>query len=210
MARFFSLEGNIGAGKTSVLRMLEARGVCRAVYEPIDEWTDVGGRDLLADMYKDAQRHAFTFQVRAFTTRLRLLQEHVAVAAAGGGPIVFERSIMSDRRVFATVQHALGTMNSAEWATYVDFFDTVCTPVLDHVKWHYIYMDVPVPVCAQRIERRKRHGELSIGIQYLMRVKHAHDDWLNDVDVCARVTNGDADGGARAADAIQRIIERAH
>lgn len=69
-----SIEGNIGAGKSSLLPLLsEQDGVLPAGYvethpEPLSKWQRVGDADgatnLLAAFYNDPHRWAYTFQVR--------------------------------------------------------------------------------------------------------------------------------------------------
>lgn len=67
-----SVEGNIGAGKSSVLPLIEQnenlRGEAELHPEPLDKWQRVGeeeGTNILAAFYKNPHRWAYTFQVRS-------------------------------------------------------------------------------------------------------------------------------------------------
>ena len=77
MVRIISLEGNIGAGKTTILNELtnNNENEKKIVYmrEPVDLWEkikDKEGETILSKFYKDPNKYAFSFQIMAFTTRL--------------------------------------------------------------------------------------------------------------------------------------------
>jgi len=101
LRRVLSLEGNIGAGKSTLIRLLKARGL-QAVEEPVARWQSVndgeGGPNLLDKFYRDPTRWAFTFQTYAFLTRTQAAVSALRAgdAAAGGSSspsYVFERSL---------------------------------------------------------------------------------------------------------------------
>jgi len=67
----FVIEGNIGAGKSTFLRLLDQRLQIDPVFEPHDKWQNVGdGENLLEKFYTDIRRWAYTFQTYAFVTRV--------------------------------------------------------------------------------------------------------------------------------------------
>ena len=94
-----SLEGNIGAGKSTVLAALRQRFASHPnvvfVAEPVAEWEQAG---LLAAMYSGALSHV-AFQMTAMATRYSDLSR--ALATPGVSLLVAERSLASDRRIFA-------------------------------------------------------------------------------------------------------------
>ena len=99
------VEGNVGAGKTSVLRKIgEAFGErVQIVEEPVALWEKHG---LLSDVY-DGTISRITFQFVALVTKTATLIE--ATRTAGCALVVAERSPYSDAAVFgrATIDSRL-------------------------------------------------------------------------------------------------------
>ena len=71
---FVSIEGNIGSGKSSILRVIAERMPELVILEePLTSWEKAGPNEdvnLLALYYDNPQRWGFTFQIYAFMTRL--------------------------------------------------------------------------------------------------------------------------------------------
>ena len=70
MKKLFILEGNIGAGKSTFLRLAGDTLPLQIVPEPHTKWQQVGGHNLLEKFYTDTNRWAYTFQSYAFVTRV--------------------------------------------------------------------------------------------------------------------------------------------
>lgn len=93
--KIFAIEGNIGAGKSTLLSKLE--GVipnCKVIYEPVDEWKNIGGVDLLKSFYTDPKRWAFTFELESMISKVRKIKEAIS---SNVDVILMERSIYSDK-----------------------------------------------------------------------------------------------------------------
>ena len=74
MSLVFSLEGNIGCGKTTLLKILEKElPTVTIVNEPLKEWESIGeGKvNLLDQYYKNPERWGLTFQQFTLFTRAR-------------------------------------------------------------------------------------------------------------------------------------------
>ena len=76
------VEGNIGSGKSTLVRSLAAKYENhKDVYflqEPVDEWktiVDENGVDIITNYYKDQKAFAFKFQMMAYITRLNGLKQ---------------------------------------------------------------------------------------------------------------------------------------
>ena len=69
LPRYICVEGVIGAGKTSLTRMLCERLDARAIYEKPEE------NPFLVDFYRDPQRYAFQVQLFFLLSRYRQQQE---------------------------------------------------------------------------------------------------------------------------------------
>jgi len=79
--------------------------------------------------------------------------------------------------VFAKSLHELQKLNDMEWSVYQDWHQMIrkmFTLRMDAV----IYNRASADVCLQRICKRSRTGESSIGLDYLSLLNVKHDDWL--------------------------------
>jgi deoxyadenosine/deoxycytidine kinase len=92
--------------------------------EPLTEWQNVGeNRDvnLLEIYYKKPERWGFTFQIYAFMSRLKKWSEYSKVN--GEGYRISERSLLSDRYVFASIMKDMNLLDEAEHTIYTQFYD---------------------------------------------------------------------------------------
>jgi len=169
----FFIEGNIGVGKSTIVRLLNEHGI-ETMQEPVDTWTAVkdeeNGKNILENFYEDPKRWAYTFQSIAFRSRVRGLDRLTPGSVA-------ERSIFTDRRVFAEVARTSGNITNVEWDDYTDWFDWVVSKT-DQSAQGFVYLRAEPDVCHQRIQGRARPGEESIPLEYLQRLHERHDAWL--------------------------------
>lgn len=80
-----SLEGNIGCGKTTLLRIIDKEFPNVTIMnEPLGEWENVaeGKVNLLDLYYKDPKRWGLTFQNYALFTRVRRWKENQEILDA--------------------------------------------------------------------------------------------------------------------------------
>jgi deoxyadenosine/deoxycytidine kinase len=173
-----SLEGNIGAGKSTLFNELKAvHPEWTFVDEPVDEWMtlrDSDGKSLLQKFYEDRRRWAYTFQITALLSRSKALSR----AAVDSQVIITERSLEADRNVFAKMLSNEGEINQLEWNLYQAWYQHVNTmcPKIDA----FIHLDTPVTICDDRMRQRARAGENSIAVEYLDKLDNYHFAWLLD------------------------------
>lgn len=181
-----SIEGNIGAGKSTILEQLEKyvnskNGINNKIMflkEPVDIWEaikdDETGENILQKFYSDPHKYAFSFQVMAYATRLRLIRK-----AVRENPecdiIICERSLEADKQIFAQMLSDDGVIGNVEYKIYKQF----CTEFSDEFGLSgVIYIDADAEVCSRRINKRSREGEDAIPLDYLQKCKDYHDQWL--------------------------------
>ena len=174
--RFFIIEGNIGAGKSTFLKILKQYLNVQTVPEPHEKWQHVGdGHNLLDFFYKDPKRWAYTFQSYAFVSRVMKQKSY-----AQKNPYaiqILERSVFSDRYCFALNAHQLGYMNALEWQLYCEWFSWL-VKVYAAKPDGFIYLRTDPQVCYQRIQKRNRHEEDEVSLDYIKRIHEKHEDWL--------------------------------
>ena len=161
-----SIEGNIGAGKTTIVQELHKRFQNKNniifVKEPVDIWetiTDNDGETILQKFYAEPSKYAFQFQVMALTTRLTLIRDTIR-ANPDCDMLICERSIAADKEIFAKMLHDDGLITDLDYKIY-------CLMANEHAKDFnvagHIYINADADVCFKRIHKRSRDGEAGIG-----------------------------------------------
>lgn len=171
----YLLEGNIGAGKTSLGNILKQSSVFEFLEEPVDTWREGFAGNLFEMFYTDMPRWSFTFQVMAFTTRAKTWSE--ILAKVKGDRVVLERSIYTDRNVFAKNLYAGGAMNDSEWQVYQQLWEFLASNYCEEPQ-KIIYLRTPAEECLDRIKKRGREEEQQVPLDYLKRLEDLHDEWL--------------------------------
>ncbi|HEX2977604.1 MAG TPA: deoxynucleoside kinase [Candidatus Babeliales bacterium] len=174
--RVVSLEGNIGAGKSTFLKLVERALSVQAIFEPHAKWQQVGGTEnLLERFYADGQRWAYTFQTYAFVTRV---MEQEAHARKSRYPVqVLERSVFSDRYCFAKNAFEQGLMNALEWKLYQEWFSWLVDGYVAQPAG-FIYLRTTPEVCYERLKKRNRSEERNVSLDYLSTIHEKHEQWL--------------------------------
>ena len=174
--RHFIIEGNIGAGKSTFLKMLKKYLNIQAVVEPHEQWQDVGdGHNLLDHFYKDTKRWAYTFQSYAFVSRIMNQQAHARI-----NPFLvqmLERSVFSDRYCFAYNCYELGYMNALEWKIYKEWFSWLVGTYMAQPNG-FIYLRTKPNICYDRLKKRNRPEEAQVSLEYITRIHEKHEKWL--------------------------------
>jgi deoxycitidine kinase/deoxyguanosine kinase len=186
----YSIEGNIGSGKTTIIENLQKLFECDDsvvfIREPVDVWQtikDQDGETILAKFYKDPAKWSFTFQVMAYSTRLSMLREVVR-----NNPlcktIICERSLDADKHIFAKMLHDDGLIDDVSFQIYQRFYGEFQDEFqLDGI----IYIDADAHICKERVEKRARNGEDSVSLEYLEKCQRYHEEWLSGQELSARV-----------------------
>ncbi|MCK4650794.1 deoxynucleoside kinase [Candidatus Babeliales bacterium] len=173
---FFVLEGNIGAGKSTFLEILNRKIGYQVLFEPTDKWQDVdGGGNLLDLFYKNKKRWAYTFQSYAFITRV----EDVIKARMNlkNNVLISERSVYCDRYCFAKNCFEDDNMTALEWQIYKQWFNWLMQGYMQKPDG-FVYLRVCPQVCYKRLIKRDRSEEIDVSVTYLEKLHKKHEDWL--------------------------------
>jgi deoxyadenosine/deoxycytidine kinase len=173
--KYFVVEGNIGAGKSTFLKVINTFLNAQVVYEPHTKWQDIQGENLLERFYADPKRWAYSFQTYAFVTRV-LEREKAALSNCHPFQIL-ERSVFSDRYCFAKNCYELGMMNALEWKLYQEWFAWLVDTYMAKPSG-FIYLQTDPIVCYKRLLKRNRQEETSVTLEYLQQLHDKHEKWL--------------------------------
>lgn len=174
--KIFIIEGNIGAGKSTFLRLIKEKLPVQVVFEPLSRWQNVGeGGNLLEKFYQDTSRWGYTFQTYAFITRIIEQQEKALENPFNAQ--VLERSVYSDRYCFAKNCFEMGTISKLEWDLYQQWFQWLVDNYSQKPDG-FIYLRTTPEVCYERLKKRARQEESIIAFNYLKLLNDKHEDWL--------------------------------
>ena len=169
--KIYALEGNIGAGKTTIMNIISSHfSDVEFVEEPVKSWQNLGGMNLLDAFYSDPKRWGFSFEFYSMLTKIQALLN----AANSDKPvIVIERSILSNK-VFMDLSHELGKLEEMEYRMLMNTYEFYLQHVYPQLSG-IIYLDTPVDECIRRITKRNRGEECSIERSYLQSIKEKMD-----------------------------------
>jgi deoxyadenosine/deoxycytidine kinase len=164
--RFLAVTGNIGVGKTSLVRYLTERYGVKPIYEPFAD------NPYLDDFYADMPRWAFHSQVFFLARKFRLHQQLGDLT----GPIVMDRTIYEDAEIFAAHLARSRRMSARDHATYLELYgsmkEAIRPPdVLLHLK-------CSVRAIRRRIKQRGRPNEQAIPLGYLRSLNELYEEWI--------------------------------
>lgn len=174
-----TLDGNIGVGKSTFLKYVSQQiPEVEIVLEPVGVWENLkceNDKSLLTHFYEDSKRWGYTFQNCAILTRILELRE--TIKKTNKRIIITERSVLTDKNVFAKMNKDIGNINKLEWDLYNKWFDGFSdeTPI-DAA----IYITTSPSTANERIKIRNRNGESNIPFEYLKNLDLYHKNWLND------------------------------
>lgn len=187
--KIYSIEGNIGAGKTTILSLLckDAKEI-EVVKEPIQKWQNLGGENLLDKFYSDPERWTFSFESYSMLSKIQSLIE---AAESDKEIILLERSLYSNK-IFMDISNDLGKMDKMEYILLTrihQFYINHVYPILNGV----IYLRTTVDECVNRINKRNRSEENTIDVDYLKRIEEKYDNLKNMFNIPMIVIDGKYD-----------------
>lgn len=176
-----SVEGNIGSGKSTILKALRERyheidGI-PIVYvdEPVGQWEQIKskeGKNMIELFYANPSKYAFSFQMMAYISRLTMIKN--AVQANPTSVILTERCLLTDYAIFASMLHEQGHLLEEEFEIYKMWFHTFQQeiPIAS-----IVYVRCDPTTAFTRCKSRARVGE-EIPLDYLTKCHEKHEKWI--------------------------------
>ena len=162
-----AIAGNIGAGKTTLTKLLAKHYNWEAQYE------DVLENPYLEDFYNKMERWSFNLQIYFLNSRFRQILQ----IRESGKKIIQDRTIYEDAHIFAPNLHAMGLMTNRDFENYSSLFDLMESVVQGPDL--LIYLRSSIPNLVSQIHKRGRDYENSISIDYLSRLNERYEAWVH-------------------------------
>ena len=156
-----TIDGNIGAGKTTILNYIHANHNIYVDLEPIEKW-----KPFLDDIYLNKKKY-FNFQIRVWLDRSWIQEKD------NNSIIVMERSPYFIRHTFNHYMIENNLLNLQEGNIMNELYDKT------DIIWksnYYIYIRSSPSKCLQRIQERGRNNEKDIDIDYLTDIHNFHEN----------------------------------
>lgn len=166
------VEGNIGSGKTTYLEHFRKFEDVTLLTEPVEEWRNLKGWNLLDLMYKDPTKWAMTFQAYVSLTMLEMHCRRTPTPVK-----LMERSLYSAKYCFVEHMKNSGTMHPAQYAVLDEWFNFIHHNIPIEADL-IVYLKTTPSVVYERIKRRARSEEQCVPLQYLEDLHQLHENWL--------------------------------
>lgn len=184
MSYIFSIEGNIGSGKSTLVKALKQHYESLNNFkntnvifmeEPVLVWSEIkdkSGENMIEKFYKDQNKYAFSFQMMAYISRLSMLKK--CIKDNPTAIIICERSLYTDKNVFAKMLYDEEKIEEVNYQIYLKWFDEF---VEDIPKTGIIYVKAEPEISHSRVKLRARKGE-NIPLSYLENCHTYHESWM--------------------------------
>lgn len=159
---YIAIEGNIGAGKTSLANMMSDEFNAKIVLERFAD------NPFLPKFYNDNERYAFPLEMSFLADRYQQLSDDLAQFD------LFKNFIVSDYYIFKSLIFAQVTLHSDEYKLYRKMFDLMYKEITKPDLYVYLYQNTERLL--ENIKKRGRDYEQNIEASYLQKI---HDGYSN-------------------------------
>ena len=91
--------------------------------------------------------------------------------------VIMERSIYTDKQIFASNCYEHGVYSDLEWVIYDKWHEWIVSlvnPTLDGI----IYLRTSPETCLRRLKPRGRNEEKQVPLEFLKELHYQHENWL--------------------------------
>ncbi len=164
MYQYIVIEGNIGAGKTTFVKMLTAKHNARMLLETFAD------NPFLPKFYEEPEKYAFTLEMAFMADRYGQLKKGIQEQD------LFTKFTVSDYYFMKSLIFAKQTLTDTEFQLYRQFFHIIY-PSLPKPDL-YVYLHTDVDRLLQNIKKRGREYEQNISADYLTKIQKGYFDFF--------------------------------
>jgi deoxyadenosine/deoxycytidine kinase len=166
--KHIAVVGNIGAGKTTLTKLLAQHYGWHPQFEKVDD------NPYINDFYNDMQRWSFNLQIYFLNSRLKQLLE----IQHCDNTVIQDRTIYEDAYIFAPNLFEMGLMTRRDFENYLSIFNTIKKMIRPPEL--LIYLQASLPALVDQIQRRGREYEDSIRLDYLKRLNEHYNTFIEE------------------------------
>ena len=161
---FITIEGNIGAGKTTLAHMLAKHFDARLI---VEEFAD---NPFLAKFYQNPKQYAFPVELFFMAERYKQLKDLIHTKD------LFQSITITDYLFTKCLLFAKVTLPDEEFRLYQKLFEIIHQQLTQPDL--LIYLHAPVNKLQQNIKRRNRSYEQSIPDEYLFNIQETYLQYI--------------------------------
>jgi len=161
---YIVIEGNIGAGKTSLSTRMASELNASLILEQFEE------NSFLPKFYEDPARYSFPLELSFLADRYQQLKNHF------NKPDLFKSSTLADYFIFKSLIFASRNLEPLEYALYTRLFTIVSSVVPKPDLLVYLYLNLEN--LRRNIQKRGRPYEQNIQFEYLDKIQNGYLDFL--------------------------------
>jgi len=161
---FITIEGNIGAGKTTLAHLLSKHFNARLILEEFAE------NPFLPKFYENKEQYAFPLELFFMAERYKQLKELLQ------SKDLFQNLTISDYLFTKCLLFAKVNLPEQEFLLYQKLFDII-NPQLVQPDL-LIYLHAPINKLKENIKKRNRSYEQSIGSDYLFSLQEIYSSYI--------------------------------
>jgi 2-amino-4-hydroxy-6-hydroxymethyldihydropteridine diphosphokinase len=162
---YIAIEGNIGAGKTSLANMISDEFNAKLILERFAE------NPFLPKFYEDKERFAFPLEMSFLADRYQQLSDDLAQLD------LFRNFIVSDYYIFKSLIFAQITLQKDEYILYRKMFDMMYKEITKPDVYVYLYQNTERLL--ENIKKRGRDYEQNIEAGYLQQIHDGYKSFIN-------------------------------
>lgn len=161
---YIAIEGNIGAGKTTLASKLAEDCNAKLVLERFAD------NPFLPKFYKDQSRYAFPLEMSFLADRYQQLSDDLAQFD------LFKDFVVADYHIFKSLIFAKVTLQEDEFRLYKTMFDIIHKEMPKPDLYVYLYQNTPRLL--HNIKKRGRSYEQEIPAEYLEKINQGYLDYI--------------------------------
>jgi len=161
---YIAFEGNIGAGKTTLVHKIADDFNAKTVLERFAD------NPFLPKFYKDQNRYAFPLEMSFLADRYQQLSDDLAQFD------LFKDFVVADYHIFKSLIFAKITLQEDEYRLYRNLFDIIYKEMPKPDLYIYLYQNTSRLL--QNIKKRGRTYEQNIEAEYLDKINNGYLDYI--------------------------------
>jgi deoxyadenosine/deoxycytidine kinase len=161
---YIAIEGNIGAGKTTLAHMLAEQFNARLVLEQFED------NSFLPKFYKEPEKYAFPLELSFLAERYQQLKKDASRLD------LFQEFTIADYFIQKSLIFSRKTLQSDEYTLFTKLFNIIISQLPQPDLMIYLYVDINRLL--KNIQKRGRSYEQEIQYEYLERIQKGYLDFI--------------------------------
>lgn len=164
---YISIEGNIGAGKTTFCKMLKDEYNCELILEQF------ANNPFLPFFYEEPERYAFTVELFFMTERHKQLQKTLM------SPDLFHPFKLADYSFIKTLLFARKNLGDEEYRLFSKLYQILNQSFPEPELLVFFHRDVSI--LQKNIKKRNRDYEKNITKEYLLKIQNSYFEYFRNI-----------------------------